>query len=151
MWNEVVNEFPHDPNAFTEGLLYAGNDKLFESTGLKGHLSVRKVTLQTGKVEAIHKMQNSYFGEGLTLIGERLFQVTWSEKTGFIYDRNNLSKFKKFTHQMQDGWGLATDGKVIFGDGTSTLYQINPQTLKVIEAHAVKYKGDEVHNLNELE
>ncbi|CAI9768190.1 unnamed protein product [Fraxinus pennsylvanica] len=149
---EVVNEFPHDPNAFTQGLLYAENDTLFESTGLNGRSSIRKVALRTGKVEAIHKMQNSYFGEGLTLIGERLFQVTWLEKTGFIYDRNNLSKFKKFTHQMQDGWGLATDEKVIFGsDGTSTLYQINPQTLKVIEAHTVKYKGDEVHNLNELE
>ncbi|KAL2542090.1 Glutaminyl-peptide cyclotransferase [Abeliophyllum distichum] len=135
-----------------QGLLYAGNDTLFESTGLKGHSSVRKVALRTGKVEDIHKMQNSYFGEGLTLIGERLFQVTWLEKTGFIYNRNDLSKFKKFTHQMQDGWGLATDGKVIFGtDGSSTLYRINPQTLKVVEAHTVKYKGDKVHNLNELE
>ncbi|XP_022878847.1 glutaminyl-peptide cyclotransferase-like isoform X1 [Olea europaea var. sylvestris] len=149
---EVVNEFPHDPNAFTQGLLYAENDTLFESTGLNGRSSVRKVALRTGKVEAIHKMQNSYFGEGLTLIGERLFQVTWLEKTVLVYDRNNLSKFRKFTHQMQDGWGLATDKKVIFGsDGSSTLYQINPQTLKVIEAHTVKYKGDEVHNLNELE
>lgn len=113
---------------------------------------MRKVALQTGKVEAIERMDNSYFGEGLTLIDKRLFQVTWMTKTGFIYDRNNLSKFKKFTHQMKDGWGLATDGKVMFGsDGTSTLYKIDPQTMKVIGKQIVKFNGKEVHNLNELE
>ncbi|XP_052207886.1 glutaminyl-peptide cyclotransferase isoform X2 [Diospyros lotus] len=149
---QVVNKFPHDPAAFTQGLLYAGNDTLFESTGLNGRSSVRKVALQTGKIEAMHKMDNSYFGEGLTLIGERLFQVTWLKNTGFMYDRNNLSKFEKFAHQMQDGWGLATDEKVLFGsDGTSTLYHIDSQTLKVLQKHTVKYKDHEVHNLNELE
>ncbi|KAK2983572.1 hypothetical protein RJ640_023106 [Escallonia rubra] len=149
---EVVNEFPHDPNAFTQGLLYGGNDTLFESTGLQKHSSVRKVALQTGKIESLQKMKDSDFGEGLTLLGKRLFQVTWLEKTGFIYDRNNLSNFKKFTHEMQDGWGLATDGNVLFGsDGTSTLYQLDPQTLKVVRKQVVKYKGHEVHNLNELE
>lgn len=149
---KVVNEFPHDPDAFTQGLLYAGNDSLFESTGLYGHSSVRRVAIRTGKVEALHKMDNAYFGEGLTLLGERLFQVNWLTKTGFIYDRNNLSKIKMFTNKMQDGWGLATDGKVLFGsDGTSTLYEMDPRTMRVVGKHTVKYKGDEVHNLNELE
>ncbi|GAV76307.1 Glu_cyclase_2 domain-containing protein, partial [Cephalotus follicularis] len=149
---KVVNEFPHDPNAFTQGLLYAGNDTLFESTGLYGQSSVRKVDIRSGKVEMIQKMDRLYFGEGLTLLGERLFQVTWLTKTGFIYDRNNLSKFEIFSHQMQDGWGLATDGNVLFGsDGTSTLYHIDPQTLKVIVKHTVKYNDREVRNLNELE
>ncbi|KAG6409866.1 hypothetical protein SASPL_127908 [Salvia splendens] len=194
----VVNEFPHDPNAFTQGLVYAGNDALFESTGLYGHVSmlflclsisvkdfpwiiclidtvtsqdeelllspnftcsyvkwqssVRKVAIQTGKVEAIHKMDYSYFGEGLTLLDDRLFQVNWMTKTGFIYDRNNLSKVSTFINRMKDGWGLAADGQVLFGsDGTSTLYQIDPQTMLVIRNHTVKYKGNEVHNLNELE
>ncbi|KAK6155651.1 hypothetical protein DH2020_009899 [Rehmannia glutinosa] len=139
---EVVNEFPHDPNAFTQGLLYAGNDTLFESTGLNGRSSVRRVALGTGKVLAINKMQNSYFGEGLTLFGDSLLSVeVW-----------NLRKIKTFTNRMQDGWGLATNGKVLFGsDGTSTLYQIDPQTFKVVDKHIVKYKGHEVHNLNELE
>ncbi|KAL3524318.1 hypothetical protein ACH5RR_017152 [Cinchona calisaya] len=148
----VVNEFPHDPEAFTQGLVYAGNDTLFESTGIKGRSSVRKVALQSGKVQDIQKMESSYFGEGLTLLGERLYQVTWLQKTGFIYDSNNLSKFETFTHQMQDGWGLATDGKILFGtDGSSTLYQIEPQTMKVIGKHIVKYRGHDVPNLNELE
>lgn len=149
---EVVSEFPHDPKAFTQGLLYGGNDTLFESTGLYRESSVRKVVLHTGKVVVLQKMDDSYFGEGLTLLGERLFQLTWLTKTGFIYDQNNLSKFEKFTHGMNDGWGLATNGQVLFGsDGSSTLYQIDPQTLKVTGKQIVKYKGLEVHNLNELE
>ncbi|XP_059629206.1 glutaminyl-peptide cyclotransferase-like isoform X1 [Cornus florida] len=148
---EVVNEFPHDPKP-TQGLLYGGNDTLLESTGLYRQSTVRKVAIQTGKVEALQKMDDSQFGEGLTLPGERLYQVTWLKKTGFIYDRYNLSKLDKFTHQMQDGWGLATDGKVLFGtDGTSMLYQIDPQTFKVIGKRTIRYKGHEVHNLNELE
>ncbi|XP_057952707.1 glutaminyl-peptide cyclotransferase [Malania oleifera] len=149
---EVVNVFPHDRKAFTQGLLYGGDDTLFESTGLYGESSVRKVSLRTGKVEALQKMDSSYFGEGLTLLGERLFQVTWLQKTGFIYDRNNLSKFENFKHHMKDGWGLATDGNILFGsDGTSTLYHIDSRTLKVLRKQIVKYKGHEVHNLNELE
>ncbi|XP_009772511.1 glutaminyl-peptide cyclotransferase [Nicotiana tabacum] len=149
---KVVNEFPHDPKAYTQGLLYAENDTLFESTGLYGRSTVRKVALGNGKVEAAHKMQSSDFGEGLTLLGERLFQLTWLQDTGFIYDRYNLSKFEKFTHHMQDGWGLATDGGVLFGsDGTSTLYEIDPQTMKVIRKRVVKSQGHEVPYLNELE
>lgn len=149
---EVVNEFPHDPDAFTQGLLYAEQDILFESTGLEGHSSVRKVSLQSGEVLSLYQMNASYFGEGLTLIGDRLFQVTWLQKIGFIYDRNNFSKFQKFTHEMQDGWGLATDGEILFGsDGTSALYQIDPHTFKVTRKQIVKYNGREVSNLNELE
>ncbi|KAJ8536813.1 hypothetical protein K7X08_035214 [Anisodus acutangulus] len=158
-WNqlysvEVVNEFPHDPDAFTQGLLYAENDTLFESTGMNGASSARKVTLQTGEVKAIQKMQYSDFGEGLTLLGDRLIQITWRQSTGYIYDRHNLSKFEQFRHGMPDGWGLATDGKVLFGsDGSSTLYQIDPQNYErfLVKKQTVNYQGDEVHRLNELE
>ncbi|KAL8127917.1 hypothetical protein AgCh_014746 [Apium graveolens] len=149
---EVVNEFPHDPKAFTQGLLYGGNDTLFESTGLYDQSTVRRVAIQTGEIMTFHKMESSYFGEGLTLLGERLYQVTWLKKIGFIYDRNDFSKFKRFTHQMEDGWGLATDGKYLYGtDGSSTLYHIDPQNMKVIQKQVVTYNGHEVHNLNELE
>ncbi|KAM3381933.1 glutaminyl-peptide cyclotransferase [Capsicum galapagoense] len=149
---KVINEFPHDPQAYTQGLLYAENNTLFESTGLYGRSSVRKVALLNGKVETLHEMQYSDFGEGLTLLGEGLFQLTWLQDTGFIYDRYNFSKFKKFTHHMQDGWGLATDGEVLFGsDGTSTLYKIDPKTMKVIRKQVVKSQGHEVDYLNELE
>nr|XP_043615571.1 glutaminyl-peptide cyclotransferase-like [Erigeron canadensis] len=149
---ETVHEFPHDPHAFTQGLLYGGNDTLFESTGLNGYSSVREVDIRTGKIKTIQNMDSSYFGEGLTLLDQRLYQVTWLGKTGFTYDRYNLTKFKRFTHDMKDGWGLATDGKVLFGsDGSSSLYHMNPQTMKVVTEQVVKYKGLEVHNLNELE
>ncbi|KAD4584836.1 hypothetical protein E3N88_22437 [Mikania micrantha] len=150
---KIVNEFPHDPNAFTQGLLYGGNDTLLESTGLQGHVSLENFTyFHLMLIRAFQKMDYSYFGEGLTLLGQRLYQVTWLKKTGFIYDRYNLSNFKKFTHGMKDGWGLATDGKIIFGsDGSSSLYHLNSRTMKVIKEHVVKYEGHEVHNLNELE
>ncbi|ESQ54732.1 hypothetical protein EUTSA_v10025771mg [Eutrema salsugineum] len=149
---EVVAEFPHDPDAFTQGLLYAGDDTLFESTGLYGKSSVRKVSLLTGKVEVLEKMGDSYFGEGLTLLGERLFQVAWLTKTGFTYELRNLSNIKPFQHYMKDGWGLATDGEVLFGsDGTSTLYRMDPRTMKVTDKHTVRFNGREVRYLNELE
>ncbi|XP_048565831.1 glutaminyl-peptide cyclotransferase-like isoform X2 [Triticum urartu] len=128
---DLVREYPHDPEAFTQGLLYAGNDTLFESTGLYHQSSVRKVDLQTGKVLDQHQMDGHMFGEGLTLLDDRLFQITWLKNDGFIYDRHNFSKRESFTHKMRDGWGLATDGKILFGsDGTSRLYHLDPISLE---------------------
>uniref|UniRef100_A0A803MKT2 Glutaminyl-peptide cyclotransferase n=1 Tax=Chenopodium quinoa TaxID=63459 RepID=A0A803MKT2_CHEQI len=135
---DVVNEFPHDPKSFTQGLLYWKNDSLYESIGLYGQSAVRRVALQTGKVEAEYKMDYSSFGEGLTLFGER-----------YEMESNRLAAF---THQMNDGWGLATDGKILFGsDGSSTLYQYDPLTMKEIQRQTIRYQGLEVYNLNELE
>ncbi|KAI5002708.1 hypothetical protein ZWY2020_027358 [Hordeum vulgare] len=149
---DLVREYPHDPEAFTQGLLYGGNDTLFESTGLYHQSSVRKVDLQTGKVLDQHQMDGHMFGEGLTLLGDRLFQVTWLKNDGFIYDLHNFSKRESFTHKMRDGWGLATDGKILFGsDGTSRLYQLDPVSLEVTKTVTVKYQDNEVSYINELE
>ncbi|KAJ4783490.1 glutaminyl cyclase [Rhynchospora pubera] len=149
---DVVNVYPHDPNAFTQGLVYAGNDTLFESTGLYKKSSVREVHLQSGKVRAHHKMDGSLFGEGLTLLGERLYQVLWLKNEGFIYDRNDFTKHEKFTHEMHDGWGLATDGEVLYGsDGSSSLYHLDPSTFQALKRVTVKYHDREIINLNELE
>ncbi|KAF8662026.1 hypothetical protein HU200_056561 [Digitaria exilis] len=149
---DLVREYHHDPDAFTQGLLYGGNDTLFESTGLYHRSSVRKVELPTGKVLAHHQMDGDMFGEGLTLLGDRLFQVTWLKNDGFIYDRHNFTKRESFTHKMRDGWGLATDGKILFGsDGSSKLYQLDPKSLEVMKMVTVKYQDNEVPNLNELE
>ncbi|CAK7338746.1 unnamed protein product [Dovyalis caffra] len=144
----VLNEFPHDPKAFTQGLLYAGNGMLYESTGLYGKSSVRRVALHTGKVEALQEMDDSYFGEGLTLFEQRnLGDVSLAFHLGITKPH-----IGEFTHGMDDGWGLATDGKVIFGsDGSSALYQLDPRTFKVIKKQIVSYNGHEVHYLNELE
>ncbi|PVH48561.1 hypothetical protein PAHAL_4G357800 [Panicum hallii] len=135
---DLVREYPHDPDAFTQGLLYGGNDTLFESTGLYHRSSVRMVELPTGKVLVHHEMDGDMFGEGLTLLGSRLFQVTWLKNNGFIYDRHNFTKRKSFTHKMRDGWGLATDGKVLFGSD-------------VMKMVTVKYQDNEVPFINELE
>uniref|UniRef100_A0A0D9WKT2 Glutamine cyclotransferase n=1 Tax=Leersia perrieri TaxID=77586 RepID=A0A0D9WKT2_9ORYZ len=138
---DLIREYPHDPYAFTQGLLYAGNDTLFESTGLYHRSSVRKVDLTTGKVLVQHEME-----------GRILFQVVWLKNEGFIYDRHNFSKRESFTHKMRDGWGLATDGKVLFGsDGTSKLYQLDPKSIQVMKTVTVKYQDKEVPFLNELE
>ena len=140
------------PEAFTQGLLYAGNDTLFESTGLYHQSSVRKVDLQTGKVLDQHQMDGHMFGEGLALLDDRLFQVTWLKNDGFIYDRHNFSKRESFTHKMRDGWGLATDGKILFGsDGTSRLYHLDPISLEVTKTVTVKYQDNDVSYINELE
>jgi glutamine cyclotransferase len=97
-------------------------------------------------------MDGHMFGEGLTLLGNKLFQVTWLKNDGFIYDRYNFSKRKNFTHTMRDGWGLATDGKVLFGsDGTSKLYQLDPKSLEVTKMVTVKYQDNEIPFINELE
>ncbi|KAF0920793.1 hypothetical protein E2562_037118 [Oryza meyeriana var. granulata] len=149
---DVIREYPHDPYAFTQGILYGGNDTLFESTGLYHRSSVRKVDLKTGKVLVQHEMEGRMFGEGLTLLNDKLFQVVWLKNEGFIYDRHNFSKHESFTHKMRDGWGLATDGKVLFGsDGTSRLYQLDPKSIQVMKAVTVKYQDNEVPYLNELE
>ncbi|KAH9605884.1 hypothetical protein KSS87_015304 [Heliosperma pusillum] len=161
---EIVNEFPHDPRAFTQGLVYWGNDTLYESTGLYGQSTVRRVALQTGKVETQHKMDRSIFAEGLTLLGERHVSAQYASELAssslnhFIYSLAKKStsearrKVTPFTHHMKDGWGLATDGKILFGsDGSSTLYQMDPHTMEVIKKQTVKYEGHEVRYLNELE
>lgn len=149
---KIVAEYPHDPDAFTQGLLYDGNDTFYESTGLNGKSSVRKVDVKTGKVLQKRRMDQSLFGEGLTLWGSRLLQVTWLTKKGYIYDKDTLKLVDSFKHPMQDGWGL-TSGKdhIIGSDGTANIYFMDPSTFKEIGKVAVKDNGQLVPNLNELE
>eukprot|EP00249_Psilotum_nudum_P007110 c20311_g1_i1 orf=575-1558(+) len=148
----IVNEFHHDSSAFTQGLVYAGNDTLYESTGLYGHSTVRMVQLQTGEVKQSQQMEHTYFGEGLTLIDKRLFQLTWLTKMGFIYDKDTLALVGRFQHPMNDGWGLATDGESLVGsDGSETLYFMNSSTFAEQKRLIVKDKGRKIQLLNELE
>ncbi|KAG0627160.1 hypothetical protein M758_2G178400 [Ceratodon purpureus] len=148
----IIQEYPHDPNAFTQGLFYDGNDTFYESTGLNGKSSVRKVDIKTGKVLQKQRMDYSLFGEGLTLWGSRLLQVTWLSKKGYIYDKDTLKLVDSFNHPMQDGWGL-TSGKdhIIGSDGTANIYFMDPSTFKEIRKIVVKDNDQLVPNLNELE
>jgi glutamine cyclotransferase len=147
---QVVNAFPHDPEAFTQGLLWH-DGHLYESTGLEGSSSICKVELETGKVLQRKGLNKKYFGEGLALLQGRLYQLTWQNRLLFVYD---LATFEKTSeHPLDgDGWGLTTDGReLIWSDGTATLRWIEPGEFRVTRSVEVKSAGKPLHLLNELE
>jgi glutamine cyclotransferase len=147
---EIVHVFPHDPEAFTEGLFYL-NGFLYESTGLEGHSSIRKVRLQTGEVLERHEIPGEYFGEGIVNWGSRLIELTWQSHVGFVYDLKTFKPLKDF-HYEGEGWALTQDGTQIFmSDGTSTLRILNPNTLLPAGMLPVTLDGKPVERLNELE
>jgi glutamine cyclotransferase len=127
---EIVNAYPHDPKAFTQGLEFH-RDTLYESTGRKGTSSLRKVNYRTGVVLRKTDLENQYFGEGLTILNDTIFMLTWQAGTGFMYDRKTLRKLGSFQYgASKEGWGLANDGKRIFkSDGTQRIWILDPGTL----------------------
>jgi glutamine cyclotransferase len=150
MTYEVLNTYPHDPNAFTQGLLYH-EGYLYESTGLYGESSLRQVDLETGEVLFRVDLGDEYFGEGLTLFEGELFQLTWREGKGFVYDLADFSLTRTFYYSTE-GWGLTHDGqRLILSDGTNTLYFLDPDSLAVTGSVAVTYPFGAVQRLNELE
>jgi glutaminyl-peptide cyclotransferase len=150
MTYEVVNAYPHDPAAFTQGLIYH-DGYLYESTGLYGESSLRVVELETGKVLQQVDLLPQYFGEGLTLWEDTLVQVTWREGTGFVYGLDTFSLFRQFTYPTE-GWGLTHDGeRLIMSDGSHRLYFLDPEGLQIVSQVEVIYQGQPVERLNELE
>src|SRR6478609_2678371 len=147
---EVVNVMPHDPAAFTQGLLYS-DGVLLESTGLNGHSSLREVELKTGRVLRQVEVASDYFAEGLALLGDRLFQLTWLDKKGFVYDRATFRREGEFAF-AGEGWGLTTDGHwLILSDGTDRLRFLDPVTFEVKRTLDVVLADHPVTRLNELE
>jgi len=146
----VLAKFPHDPAAFTQGLLYA--DGLFyESAGLYGQSTLRKVEPKTGAVLLEKRLDAQYFAEGLALLEGKLYQLTWKENTGFIYDPQDFRQLGTFSYPTE-GWGLTTDGSsLILSDGSATLYFLDPQTLQTTRALQVNLDGAPLDRLNELE
>jgi len=150
MTYEVLRAYPHDPQAFTQGLIYH-DGFLYESTGLYGASSLRKVSLETGDVLLRVDLPPTYFGEGLTLWEDTLLQLTWLEGTGFIYDLENFSELGRFSYTTE-GWGLTHDGThLIMSDGSATLYFLDPRNFQVINSVKVTYQGEAIESLNELE
>jgi glutaminyl-peptide cyclotransferase len=147
---KVLKTYPHDPHAFTQGLEYF-DGVLYESTGETGQSSVRKVDLESGKVLQKTDLGAEYFGEGLTIFREKIYQLTWLSKVGFVYDLRSFRKLREF-HYYGEGWGLAHDGShLILSDGTNTLRYLDPETAEVVSTIEV-YEGKQaVTNLNELE
>lgn len=146
----VVAVFPHDRTAFTEGL-FIRNGALFESTGLNGKSRLTKTELKTGRVLASVELAPEYFGEGATELGGRIFQLTWKDEVGFIYDAGTLAPVGKFSYRGE-GWGLTTDGhSLIMSNGSNVLRWLDPQTFAVTKSLEVRWRGRAVQNLNELE
>ena len=146
----VVEIFPHDTSAFTQGLeFYDGY--LYESTGLNGSSSLRKVELETGKVVQRYDIPQKYFGEGITIWQDKIIQSTWRSHIGFIYDRDTFKPIGEF-HYSTEGWGLTHDReKIIMSDGTSTLHFLDPNSLREIGSVNVFDDTGSVKYLNELE
>jgi glutaminyl-peptide cyclotransferase len=147
---EVVHTYPHDPNAFTEGLFYL-NGFLYESTGLAGQSSVRRVKLETGEVIQKHDVPGTYFGEGIVNWKGRLLQLTYQTQIGFVYDFATFTQVGDFKYPGE-GWSLTQDGKrIIMSDGTPELRFLNPDTLQETGRLAVTADGEPLHDINELE
>lgn len=151
MTYDIVNEFSHDQNAYTQGLEIYENF-LFESTGLNGKSSLRKINLNTGEIINMINLEYEYFGEGLTVLNDKIYQLTWKNKIGFIYDLelNNIGTFNYVN--SKEGWGLCNDGNYIYkSDGTSKIWRLDPNTLEEIDFIDVMTDKSRIKNINELE
>lgn len=125
---QVVAVWPHDPEAFTQGLV-CDQGFLFEGTGLTGRSSLRRASLQTGEVVQWHALSPDEFGEGITVFGDRIYQLTWQSHLGFVYDKTSFELLKTFEYSTE-GWGLTHDGeRLIMSDGTATLRFVDPESL----------------------
>ena len=147
---EILNTLPHDPTCYTQGLVIH-EGIFYESCGLYGQSSLRKVEPTSGIVQAESDLSANYFAEGLVLLDGKLYQLTWQENTGFVYGASTLEPISTFHYQTQ-GWGLTTDGSaLILSDGSNTLYWLDPGSMQVLRQVNVSYEGQPVEYLNELE
>ena len=147
---EIVHTYPHDPTAFTEGLEFR-EGFLYESTGMNGQSSLRKVKLETGEVVQRFDLMPDYFGEGMTVIGDKILQLTYQTHLGFIYNRKDFQLEKTFTY-TGEGWGLTSDSKQIYmSDGTSEVRIWDRQTLAEKMRITVHDGDNQISNVNELE
>ncbi|TFG91183.1 MAG: glutaminyl-peptide cyclotransferase [Candidatus Atribacteria bacterium] len=147
---QILNTYPHDQSAFTEGLVFE-DDILYEGTGLYKYSNLRRVELETGKVLQIRELPNQYFGEGITIYKNKIIQLTWKSHLGFVYDKNNFELLQEFNYPTE-GWGITYDGNyLIMSDGTSTLHFIDPETFEEISQVEVYENDIPVIKINELE
>ena len=153
----LVKTYPHDINNFTEGFLFY-NDKLYESTGSPNDEPQAKSTfgildLSTGKFDKkVELDKQKYFGEGIVILNDKIYQLTYKNQIGFIYNLKNFKKVGTFSYKNKEGWGLTTDGKnIIMSDGTNTLTYLNPENLEVIKTINITYNSDNANYINELE
>jgi glutaminyl-peptide cyclotransferase len=149
---KVIATFPHDTSSFTQGLVFASDGQLYESTGLEGESTLRRVDIATGQTLQRIDVPSRYFAEGLAMVGDELLQLTWRHKLGFVYDRKTFKQKRTFSYNTE-GWGIAYDGtsSLVMSDGSDTLTFLDPKALKVTKTMRVLDAGRPVSNLNELE
>jgi glutamine cyclotransferase len=149
---KIVRTFPHDPNAFTQGLAYRGGF-LYEGTGIKGRSSLRKVRLETGEVAQRVDLPPEFFGEGITLLKNEVVEITWQSQTGFVYNLSDFRLLRQFSYPGE-GWGLTTNGKgdeIFMSDGTSEIRVLDSGTLAEKRRLTVRDGETPIDQLNELE
>jgi len=147
---KVISAFPHNPKAFTQGLLYY-DGYLYESTGLNGRSALIKVNIKSGKVLQEFKLDQKYFAEGISIFGSKIYQLTWQNNIVFVYDLSNFKLLNEISYPGE-GWGITADGKNLFiSNGTAVIDCIDPEQFSVIRKINVHDGGNAVGNLNELE
>ena len=146
----IINVYPHNESAFTQGLVFE-NGVLYEGTGLYGQSSLRRVELETGNVTQLISLPNQLFGEGITIFGDKIVQLTWISGKGFVYDKGSFELLQEFEYPTEEGWGITHNGSaLIMSVGNSTLYFLDPETFQTIGQVEV-YDEEPVGRLNELE
>lgn len=146
----IINTFNHDPTAYTQGLV-AHDGYIYESTGKYGQSSIRKIELNSGKIIQKYNLADNYFGEGITIFQDKIIQLTWKSKTCFVYNLDDFKLIKKFSITTE-GWGITHDGeRIIYSNGSSTLFFLSPDTYELIGQIKVTAESKPVSNLNELE
>lgn len=145
----IVNTYPHDENAFTQGLVYE-NGSLYESTGLYGSSTLRRVKLENGEILQLYTLPEGYFGEGITILDDKIIQLTWNEHKGFIYDKHSFDLLQEFSYSTE-GWGITYDGtRLIMSNGSATLIFLDPKNLAKVGQVEV-HDTAPVTQINELE
>ena len=146
----VINVYPHDPDAFTQGLAFH-KGYIYEGTGIFGQSSIRKVELRTGRILKSQGLPAEHFGEGITICRNRLIQLTWQSHTGFVYDLQSFRLLQTFSYPTE-GWGITYDGNyLIMSDGTAVLRFLDARTYKTVKQIEVRDRGNVLPNINELE
>ncbi|MEG0795864.1 MAG: glutaminyl-peptide cyclotransferase [Odoribacter sp.] len=147
---DVIKTYPHDPKAYTQGLIYR-DGFIYEGTGQYGESSIRKSDIQTGKILSILNIDNQLFGEGITIYKDKIYQITWRSRKGFIYDLKTFTLESTFQYNSE-GWGITTAGdELLMSDGSNKLYHITPTTFNITQEIEVYDNNGEVNQLNELE
>jgi len=150
---KIINEFSHDMNSYTQGLEFDDNNFLYEGTGQYGFSMLKKVNFQSGEVLDKLFLDKSYFGEGITILNDKIFQLTWKSKIGFIYDLKNFKLIESFSYKNSiEGWGLCNDGEHLYkSDGSEKIWKLDKNSLEEIDFVNVVTNNKVINKINELE